>query len=125
LSKKKVLIVDDEESFCRMLKLNLEQTGNYNVVTETQGKNVLSLAKKINPNIIILDYIMPDMDGGEVLQQLSGDSVTKNIPVVFLTAIATKDDTDDSGSMIGGHHILAKPIKTEDIIRCIEKYVRK
>lgn len=125
MSKKKVLIVDDEEVFCETLKLNLERTENYEVVTEYLGVNVLSLAKKFNPNIILLDYIMPDMDGGEVLQQLQGDSVTKNIPVVFLTAIATKDDTDRDDSIIGGRHILAKPITTEEVIHCIEEYGKK
>ena len=124
MPKKKVLIVDDEENFCKIVKLNLEEE-NYDVQTECKGINVLNVANKFQPDIILLDYIMPQMDGGDVLRQLQSNPSTTDIPVVFLTAIATKDDTKDNSSLIGGHHVLAKPITTGELVEAIEKLSKK
>ena len=119
MSKKKILVVDDEESLCRILKLNLEETGNYEVSTETEGTRALSVARVFKPDLIILDVVMPDIDGGLVWNQLKGDDATKNTPVIFLTAFASKDDSADN--IIGGHYILAKPVLFDKLVQSIEE----
>ena len=120
-SKIRVMVVDDESSITRMIKLNLEKTGDYEVQTENEGSRAIEAAREFRPDIIFLDVMMPDMQGNVIAEQLKEDPVLKNIKRVFLTAIVTRDETADGGNEIGGNHFLAKPVNTQDIIRMIEK----
>ncbi len=119
MSKKKILLVDDEESLCRILKLNLEGTGEYEVRTETRGTHAVAVACEFKPDLIILDFVMPDIDGGTLLNELQKKEATKSIPVIFLTAIASKDDSDDK--VICGHYILAKPVAFDTLVQSIKE----
>ena len=119
--KTKVLIVDDDASITRMIKLNLEKTGAYEVWTENEGRRAVGAAREFKPDIIFLDVMMPDLQGNEVAEQLEEDAKLKDITRVFLTALVTRDETADGGNEIGGNHFLAKPVNTQDIIRMIEK----
>lgn len=123
--KKKILIIDDEEGFANTVKLNLEQTGRYEVRTETKAKQGISAAKEFRPDLILLDVIMPDLDGGEVCSQLQSEPGLKDIPVVFLTAIVKEDEVGKKEGFIGGHPFISKPIGKEDLIRQIEKNMYK
>ncbi len=124
-AKKRILVVDDEASMTRMLKRNLESTGKYEVHTENTGAAGLSAARSLRPDFILMDVMMPGVDGGEVVARLREDALLKHIPVVFLTAIVRQQETEPTGSMIGGCEYLAKPIKFEDLITCIEKHLGK
>jgi CheY-like chemotaxis protein len=121
MNKKKILIVDDEEKFTKYVKLNLESTGKYEVQVENKGSHGLEAAKTFKPDLILLDVMMPDMDGSEVASQLKEDESCKNIPVVFLTAIITEQEIDEKGSDIGGHPFIAKPINLKNLISSIEQ----
>jgi len=121
--KKKILIVDDEENFTKLVKLNLEKTGEYEVKVENKGPQGLVTAKEFKPDLILLDILMMDMDGGEVAYQLKNDEETKNIPIVFLTAVAMKEEVEKSSGVIGGHPFIAKPVTAEELIDCIEKNI--
>ena len=70
MDKKKVLFVDDEENFLRVVKLNLEETAGYEVKIVTDAAMAIDAVRKFNPDLIFLDIIMPDIDGGEVAAQL-------------------------------------------------------
>ena len=121
MPKKKILVVDDEASLTRMLRRNLEATGKYEVKEENSGTQAYASAKQFQPDMILLDVMMPDKDGGEVAEQIQDDENLKHIPIVFLTAIVQKEETEDTGSNIGGRTFLAKPVKLDDLITCIEK----
>jgi CheY-like chemotaxis protein len=121
MSKKKILVVDDEASLTRMLRRNLEATGKYEVKEENSGALAYASAQQFQPNLILLDVMMPDMDGGAVAAQIQDDESLKHIPIVFLTAIIQKEEAEDTGSNIGGRTFLAKPVKLDDLITCIEK----
>lgn len=123
--KKKILVVDDEASMTRALKRNLESTGKYEVHTENSGAAGFSAVRSFHPDFILMDVMMPGMDGDEVVARLREDSALKHIPVVFLSAIVQKQETEPTGTMIGGCEYLAKPVKLEDLIACIEKHVGK
>lgn len=86
MPKKRILIIDDEENFCRLVKKNLELMGNYEVAVATSGKQGLVIAKEGKPQLILLDILMAGMDGFEVLKRLKGDLITMEIPVVMLSA---------------------------------------
>ena len=122
---KTILIVDDELSFTKMLKINLEQTGKYKVETENKGLSALGAAKRCKPDLIILDVMMPGIDGGMVAFQLKEDAQTKNIPIVFLTAAITEEESASKGGAIGGRPFIAKPVALETLIAFIEKHIRK
>ncbi len=118
---KRILAVDDEAAITRMVKLNLERTGDYEVRTENQGSQAVAAAREFRPDLILLDVMMPDMDGDEVSSQLMDDPALSGIKIIFMTAIVTKDDTEEMGSNIGGNEFLAKPVKTEDLIAAIKR----
>jgi DNA-binding response OmpR family regulator len=121
MRKKRILIVDDEESLSRAIKLNLEDTGEYEVRTESRGANALGIVHDFRPDLVILDVIMPDMDGADVEKIFEKDEIAKKVPIIFLTAIATKDDTKDRGALIGGRFVIAKPISIDRLIESIEE----
>jgi DNA-binding response OmpR family regulator len=123
--KKKILVIDDEASMTRMLKRNLESTGKYEVHTENSGATGLTAARAFHPDFILLDVMMPGVDGGEVAAQLREDQALKTVPLVFLTAIVSREETTPTGSTIGGCEYLAKPVKLEDLVICIEKHLGK
>ncbi|MCD6583951.1 MAG: response regulator [Candidatus Omnitrophica bacterium] len=124
MEKKKILVVDDEESFAQMVKLNLEETGKYEVMVETKGKEVILTAKRFKPDLIFLDIVMPDVDGGEIVQKMKSDEDLKDTPVVFLTALVTEKEVKSQEGVIAGRPFLAKPVTTQQLIEYIEKYIR-
>ena len=125
MDKKRILMVDDEQDFTRMVKLNLEETGDYAVMVENNSNNVFMAAKEFKPDLILLDVMMPGMDGGDVASELKSDNTLKDIPIVFLTAILKEDEIDSSDGFIGGHPFITKPVSVKDLIKCIEKHIAK
>ncbi|MCF6178719.1 MAG: response regulator [Geopsychrobacter sp.] len=119
--KTKILIVDDEPGLTRMIKLNLELTGRFEVRTENRGKMAIQVAHEFDPDIIFLDIMMPDIPGDAIAEQLKLDEKLSTIKLVFLTAMVTRDDTADGHNRIGGHEFLAKPVSTKDLLRTIAK----
>ncbi len=117
MSKKRILLIDDEPSFTNVLKLNLEDTGAYDVRAENGGKLGLVTARRFKPDLILLDVIMPDMDGGDVAAEIQSDENLKNTPIVFLTAVAKKKEE----GIIAGRPFVAKPVTVEEVVACIEK----
>jgi two-component system phosphate regulon response regulator PhoB len=122
---KKILVVDDEAILTKMIKMNLERTGNYEVRTENEGCKALQATREFKPDLIFMDVMMPDMSGDEVIAEIREDDKLASIPYVFLTAIVTKAETEDMGNSIGGNEFLAKPVKTEELIATIERILEK
>jgi CheY-like chemotaxis protein len=121
MNKKKILLIDDEVSNTRPMKVNLERTGCYTVQTENNALHSLETARRFKPDLIFLDVMMPDMDGGQVAAQMEIDPALKNVPIVFLTAIVTKKETGEQGVVKSGHKFIAKPLNLEGLVACIEK----
>ncbi|NIO11055.1 MAG: response regulator [Deltaproteobacteria bacterium] len=117
MTKKRILVVDDEPSFTRVLKLYLEKTGIYDVRDENRGTMALSAAKEFQPDLILLDIVMPDKDGGEIASSILQDDALKDTPIVFLTAAVSKDEE----GIISGRPFIAKPANAEEVVQCIEK----
>ena len=125
MEKKKILIIDDEDAFTKLVKMNLEATEKYEVKVENKGALGFDVARAFKPDLILLDILMPDMEGSEVASQLSGDKDTKSIPVVFLTAMVKESEIKDSDGMIGGRYFAAKPISSNELIAIIERAMMK
>ena len=123
--KRRILVVDDEPAITRMIKLNLEQTGRYEVRTENLGRSAIAAAREFRPDLILLDVMMPDVLGSEIAGQLRQDPELHAIKFVFLTAFVTKDEELRSNGQIGGHTFVAKPISTDDLCRVIEDHLER
>ncbi len=121
--KKRILVIDDEASITRLLKLNLEQAGNYLVMTENKATTAVSTAETFRPDLILLDVMMPGMDGGEVASLLGSHPRLKTVPIVFLTAAATKGEVRERGGQVGGHPFLAKPVDISEVVACLERHL--
>jgi DNA-binding response OmpR family regulator len=121
--KKRILIVDDEASITRLLKLNLEQTNDYIVRGENDATLALSAAEEFDPHLILLDVMMPNLDGGEVASRIQANPKLKNVPIVFLTAAATKGEVYARGGRVGGLPFLAKPVEVSEVIACIKQHL--
>ncbi len=124
MEKKKILMVDDEERFGRMIKLVLDATGRYEVQLEGNGKRALLAARSFLPDLVILDISMPDMDGAEVVEKLKEDPRFKPVPVIFLTGMVLKAETGPD-SKSGGYPVIAKPVSADEIIKAIEKNLKR
>ena len=119
--KKKVLLVDDEKSFTNLLRLNLEQTGKYEVRVVNWSEDALPAARDFKPDIVLLDIIMPRMPGGNVVAQFEADPALKSVPIVFLTAAVQRSRLEEMDGIISDHPCLAKPSSMDEIIAMIEK----
>ena len=125
-AKKKILVIDDEGSFTKLFKLNLEKAGAYQVQEENKASQAVETAKNFQPDLIILDIIMADADGSEVAAMLKMEKNLKDIPIIFLTAVVSREEIDsNTGGRIGGHPFIAKPADVDEIVVCIEKTLRE
>jgi len=117
--QKKILVVDDERHIVRLVQVNLERTG-YQVVTAFDGKEALKKVESDKPDLIVLDVMMPHMDGFEVLKRLKADDKTKNIPVVMLTAKAQDADVF-RGWASGVDCYLTKPFNPIELLTFVKR----
>jgi two-component system alkaline phosphatase synthesis response regulator PhoP len=119
---KKILLVDDEVDILEFLKYNLEQD-NFEVLVSSNGKDAL---KKIaqNPDLIVLDIMMPEMDGFELYQQIKKNKDYQDIPIIFLTAKSGETD-EIKGLNLGASDYIQKPISPKKLIARIKSNLRK
>jgi CheY-like chemotaxis protein len=118
--KPRILLVDNDRDFTHSTKLALEKTGKYSVCEENDASRAHQTARRLNPDLILLDIVMPEADGGEVAARIQSDPSLQRTPIVFLTGLVTKMETR-SGLRIQGHPFLAKPITLPQLIRGIEE----
>jgi CheY-like chemotaxis protein len=115
-----ILIVDDEEDALWMLGKRLTAEG-YSVIAANNGTDAIALAKSQHPDIIILDIIMPGMDGDEAAAKLREHPLTRSIPVIFLTALLTKTEEHQRNHTISSNiTFFAKPFDTEELLAQIK-----
>ncbi len=111
----KILLADDEQDIIEFLGRILYREG-FEVVSATNGEACFDLAKKVHPDLILLDINMPNMDGGEVARRLSEDKATMNIPIIFVSGIIAKADE----GFDRGRFMISKGSSKEEIINKIK-----
>ena len=122
-AKKRILVVDDEPSITRLLKLNLEQTGDYEVATENISRAALAAAEEFQPDLLLLDVVMPGLDGGSLASQFQTSPKLKGTPIVFLTAAVTREEVRARHGLVGGLPFLAKPVNLHEVLACLKKHL--
>jgi DNA-binding response OmpR family regulator len=115
---KKILLVDDEPQVLRLLQLSLEQAG-YQVATAENGQQALEQVASDKPDLVLMDSVMPLMDGMEALKRLKSNVATAEIPVVMLTAKDCPDEMAKSWE-VGTDLYLTKPILTSELLDFIQ-----
>lgn len=121
--KRKILIVDDEVIFTRMVRMNLTQTGRFEVREVNRATAAMDAAREFRPDMILLDVIMPGMDGGELASRIQADPELAKTPIVFLTATVTHNDSQDGGFRSGGLLFLAKPVSLDKLLATIDQSI--
>ena len=121
--KKKILIVEDEPHTVQTIKDRLEFYG-YEVITASDGEEALSKARNEAPNLILLDLMLPKMNGYEVCQLLKFDQKYKHIPIIMLTA-RTQETDKNMGKETGADEYVTKPFEFDDLVPKIKTYLEK
>lgn len=123
MAKKKILVVDDEQDLLDLIEYNLRKEG-FEVLKAENGETGIELAKQENPNLVLLDIMMPNMDGLEVCERMRKDTNLKHIPIIFLTA-RSDEKTEVEGLNKGADDFITKPISTTKLISRIKAVLRR
>ena len=115
----KVLVCDDERHIVRLIQVNLERQG-YQVITAFDGKEGLEKVRSEKPDLLVLDVMMPYMDGFEVLKSLRREAETENLPVIMLTAKAQDKDVFE-GYHYGADMYLTKPFNPMELVTFVKR----
>ncbi len=123
MAKKTILVVDDEKDLLDLIEYNLKKEG-FNVLRAENGEQGIAVAKEGKPDLVLLDIMMPKMDGLEALELMRKDDDLKNIPIIFLTA-RSDEKTEVEGLNKGGDDYITKPISTTKLISRIKAVMRR
>jgi len=119
---KKILLIDDEAGFTELLKMNLERAGDFEVQIVNDSTTALATAKVFSPDLILLDVVMPGMDGGDVQAALQGDPALAKVPVIMLTALVDSAELSEGAVAQSGTSVmLPKPVDLQLLLRVVEE----
>ena len=122
---KKILVVDDDEEILQLVDQKLVAAG-YPVISVKTGREAVYKAKDISPGLILMDIVLPDIDGAEAVKELQDDPITKGIPVIFLSGIVTKEEGEEKpGVTVGGtrYPALGKPFSAQELLAMVKMYI--
>ena len=117
---RRILVVDDDRDGTRLIKILLEKINHYLVLEENDAAKAHETARDFRPDLILLDIMMPQIDGVDIAAQIDADPELQRTPIIFLTALAT-DAEAKAGISFQGHPVLAKPINILELINRIEE----
>ncbi len=121
---RKILVIDDEAGFTKLLKMNLEKSGEFEVRIENNSLKALATAREFHPEAVLLDVVMPGMDGGDVAAQFQDDPMLKKVPIIMLTALVSPGETShDSVAQAGAMSVLPKPVKLDKLVACLRQAI--
>lgn len=121
MKKKRILIVDDEQDFTWSLRLLLESSPQYVVREVNDSRKAIEVMREFDPHLILMDIMMPEIDGSELVAMMRSHSALKDIPVIYLTALVTKQEAFEPSFGVGQRRYLPKPVKWEELVECIER----
>jgi len=123
MTERIILVVDDEEDILALLEKKLTEK-DFRVFTASRGQDAIEKAKSLQPSLILMDIVLPDIAGPEAVKAIKEDPATRHIPVIFLSGIVSKEDEDvDTGVQVDGvrYQALAKPFSFQDLYIQVEK----
>ncbi len=117
--RKRILLVDDDPIITEAIRVALEATGRYEIQEQHNPRMALHTARRFQPDLILLDVVMPDVDGGELARRFQCDEGLRQIPIVFLTGLVSEQEVACGGGVLGGFSFLAKPLRLKEIVACV------
>ena len=120
---KKILIVDDEKDLVKVIELRLKAAG-YDTIAAYDGQEALNKARKENPDLVILDLMLPKMNGYQVCRMLKFDAAYKKIPIIILTARVQESDRE-LGMQVGADAYFVKPFEYEKVLAKIKELLKE
>jgi DNA-binding response OmpR family regulator len=121
--KTRILLVDDEKSITESLTINLEATGRFAIEAINDPLKTVETALSFKPDVILLDVVMPKMDGGDVQRAVRAESQLKNTPIILVTALLSNEEVGDGSREAGGDYMLAKPVRLPVLVKLIDRLV--
>ena len=121
--KKKIMIIDDEESFALMLKMRIESSGDYEVMVALEAKDIIKHMHDIRPDVILLDMLMPGIGGLDICDMLNHDPIGLAIPVIVVSGDDRPTDKVKAYKL-GISDYLVKPVDDVKLIKAIEKAIK-
>ena len=119
---RRILIVDNDADTTHLVKVLLERTADYVVLEEHDATKAYQRARDFRPDLILLDIIMPEIDGGELAERIQADPELQSTPIIFLTGLVTRAETK-AGVHLQGHSFLAKPVSIPELTNAIEAHL--
>jgi CheY-like chemotaxis protein len=121
----KVLAIDDEAGFTKLVKMNLERDHEFEVCVQNDSNQALATALEFQPDVVLLDIVMPGMDGGDVATQFQNNPQLKDVPIIMMTALMSPQETDGDGFKTSPTGIvLPKPVNLETLKKCLYDAVK-
>jgi len=120
---KKVLLIDDSTNYCEVMKVNLENTGKFEVDVSHNGDDGLAKAKSSRPDLILLDLMMPGKSGFDVAMELKKNKETSSIPLIFLSGILKEEVLDEHKNLIGEGYYISKTEELDELVSIIDDVI--
>ncbi len=117
---RRLLIIDDEPQLTALVRAAFASTGRYLIKEENRSLRALHAARHFQPDLILLDVMMPELDGTEIAQQLRHDPALQDVPIVFVTSLAA-DGVIGTVGYLSGYSFVAKPFQISDLINCVDE----
>lgn len=121
MDRTRVLVVDDDQSITRTVKAVLERTGRFEVKEENSSDKALAAAREFRPDLIVLDLVMPVVDGATIAAELREHDEFGNVPLAFLTALVPKTKGTERAKTIGGYPFLSKPFDVDRLVEFVDE----
>jgi len=117
---KRILVVDDDAGVCKVIGAFLKRTGSYEVRAVSDSSHALSVASIFRPHLVVLDIVMPGLDGGELLGAIRDIPGLHDVPAVFLTGLVSESEVATGGLHRADDPVIAKPVRAEPFRRLVE-----
>lgn len=121
MDSKRILIVDDDVAVADSLARALRRLAGHEVRTENRGDHALEAARDFHPDLVLLDIVMPGMDGDQVAVVMKEDPALASVPIAFLTGLVSEEELGSSAMDQGGHWIIPKPVEPQELVRLVER----
>ena len=121
----RIMIVDDEQDFCSLVEELLVSAGYRDVLTCSETDEALTKITEFHPDLLVLDVNMPGMTGDDIAAALRENPRTKDIPIIFLTALVDSSDIGMGDNMIGSQIFISKPVKVNDLLQVVKATLNK
>jgi CheY-like chemotaxis protein len=118
---RRIMVVDDEQPVTEMIRMSLEELGDYDVREVNDARDAVAVAREFRPDLILMDVMMPDLDGGDVAAELGKDPDLVRVPVVYMTALVGPEEAPVGGLVSGHHRFLPKPASIAELLDTLDE----